>query len=87
MDTFDRILRKIIIYGNGLGGAFLVAMMLVVVATVATRLMRLTFAGSYEMVEVFCGCYCCICHAVYSPAEGTCCNRLHNIPIESKKRN
>lgn len=53
MDTFDRILRKIIIYGNGLGGAFLVAMMLVVVATVATRLVRVTFAGSYEMVEVF----------------------------------
>ena len=53
MERFEKLLSRVSNWGIGLGGAFLVAIMLVVVTTVITRLFKIGFTGSIEMVEVF----------------------------------
>jgi TRAP-type C4-dicarboxylate transport system permease small subunit len=53
MDRFEKVLNRLANWGVGLGGAFLVAIMLVVVTTVVTRLFKIGFTGGIEMVEVF----------------------------------
>jgi len=53
MNLFERILSRVTNWGIGLGGAFLVATMLVVVITVVTRLFKVGFTGGIEFVEVF----------------------------------
>jgi TRAP-type C4-dicarboxylate transport system permease small subunit len=53
MDRFEKIVHRLTHFGIALGGAFLVAMMLVIVAVVFSRLLHIGIAGATEMVEVF----------------------------------
>jgi TRAP-type C4-dicarboxylate transport system permease small subunit len=52
MNAFVNILRRIIGYGNALGGAFLVGMMVLIVASIVYRMFGHVVPGSLELSEL-----------------------------------
>jgi TRAP-type C4-dicarboxylate transport system permease small subunit len=51
MDRFENTLKKIIKTGNWIGGTCLVIIMFVIVAAVASRLLKISLAGANEIVD------------------------------------
>ena len=52
MDAFMRIIRRILVIGTALGGAFLLGMMILIVANIAYRTTGHVITGSYELCEL-----------------------------------
>jgi TRAP-type C4-dicarboxylate transport system permease small subunit len=52
MDLFAKILRRTIGFGNAIGGAFLVGMMVLIVANIVYRIFGRVITGSYELSEL-----------------------------------
>ena len=52
MDFFDNIIRRILGYGLALGSLFLMAMMVLIVANIITRLAGHVITGSFELSEL-----------------------------------